>query len=101
MTVSDGRICIHGQPTRWSSSSRRVHWRPVLASGPAALRFSLQEVAEKMPREPHALISTSSAAATPERRHAERLSLRAAILGIGVLSLAGWAAIIALARALF
>jgi len=100
MTVSDGRICIHGQPTRWSSS-RRVHWRPVLASGPAALRFSLQEVTEKMPREPHALISTSSAAATPERRHAERLSLRAAILWIGVLSLAGWAVIIALARALF
>jgi len=61
----------------------------------------LQEVAEKMPREPHALISTSSAAATPERRHAERLSLRAAILWIGVLSLAGWAVIIALARALF
>jgi hypothetical protein len=54
-----------------------------------------------MPREPHELISTSLAAATPERRHAERLSLRAAILGIGVLSLAGWAAIIALARALF
>jgi hypothetical protein len=54
-----------------------------------------------MPREPHELISTSLAAATPERRHAERLSLRAAILWIGVFSLAGWAAILALARALF
>ena len=76
-----------------------------LAAGPyirtGRVAVQLQEVTEKMPREPHALISTSLAAATLERRHAERLSLRAAILGIGVLSLAGWAAIIALARALF
>jgi hypothetical protein len=54
-----------------------------------------------MPRELHALISTSVATATPERGRAERLSLRAAIVSIGVLSLAAWAVIIALALALF
>ena len=54
----------------------------------------------KMGREPHALISTSLAAAAPDKRRTERLSLRAAIFWIGVLSLAGWSAIIALALAL-
>jgi hypothetical protein len=53
-----------------------------------------------MPREPHALISTLLAA-TPDRRRTERLSLRAAIFWIGVISLAAWAAVIALALALF
>ena len=42
------------------------------------------------------LISTSLAAATPERNHAERLSRRVAILCIGVFSLAAWAVIITL-----
>jgi hypothetical protein len=55
----------------------------------------------KMAREPQALISTSLAAASPDRRRTERLSLRAAIFWIGVLSLAGWSAIIVLALALF
>jgi hypothetical protein len=55
----------------------------------------------KVPRELHALISTSVATATPERGRAERLSLRAAIVSIGVLSLAAWPVIIALALALF
>ncbi|HEX4614635.1 MAG TPA: hypothetical protein VH230_01860 [Stellaceae bacterium] len=54
-----------------------------------------------MPRQPHALISTPVATAAPERRRAERLSHRAAIFWIAVLSLAAWTAIIALARALF
>jgi hypothetical protein len=54
-----------------------------------------------MAREPQALISTSLAAASPDRRRTERLSLRAAIFWIGVLSLAGWSAIIVLALALF
>jgi len=35
------------------------------------------------------------ATAAPERRRAERLSLRAAIFWIGVLSLGGWASVIA------
>jgi len=50
-----------------------------------------------MPREPSVLISRSMATAAPERRRAERLSLRAAIFWIGVLSLGGWASVIALA----
>lgn len=54
-----------------------------------------------MVREPQALISTSLAAAAPDKRRTERLSPRAAIFWIGVISLAAWAAIIALARALF
>jgi hypothetical protein len=54
-----------------------------------------------MPTEPHALISTSVATAAAERRRAERLSPRAAIFWIGVLSLAAWTVVIALARALF
>jgi hypothetical protein len=54
-----------------------------------------------MPSEPHALISTPVAIPIPERRGTERLSLRAAIFSIGVLSLAAWAVIIALALALF
>jgi hypothetical protein len=53
-----------------------------------------------MAREPQALISTSLATAASERRRTERLSLRAAIFWIGVISLAAWAAIIALALAL-
>ena len=55
----------------------------------------------EMAREPQALISTPLAIAAPDRRRAERLSRRAAIFWIGVLSLAGWSAIIALALALF
>jgi hypothetical protein len=55
----------------------------------------------KMVREPQALISTSPAAAAPDKRHTERLSPRAAIFWIGLISLAAWAAIIALALALF
>jgi len=47
------------------------------------------------------LISTSLAAATPERNHAERLSRRAAILCIGVFSLVAWVVIITLTLALF
>jgi hypothetical protein len=53
-----------------------------------------------MPSEPHALISTPVAILIPERRGTERLSLRAAIFSIGVLSLAAWAVIIALVLAL-
>jgi hypothetical protein len=54
-----------------------------------------------MPMEPQVLISTSAAAAPRERRRSEPLSLRAAIFWIGGLSLAAWAVITALARALF
>jgi hypothetical protein len=46
------------------------------------------------------MISTPVAALVPERRRAERLSLRAAMFWIGVLSLGGWTVIIALAFAL-
>jgi hypothetical protein len=53
-----------------------------------------------MPREPHLLISTPMAASVTEERRAERLSLRAAIFLIGLLSLGGWAVIIALVLAL-
>jgi hypothetical protein len=53
-----------------------------------------------MPREPRMLISTSIIASVPEERRTERLSLRAAIFWIGVLSLGGWAVIIALVHAL-
>jgi hypothetical protein len=53
-----------------------------------------------MPREPRMLISTSIIASIPEERRTERLSLRAAIFWIGVLSLGGWAGIIALVHAL-
>jgi hypothetical protein len=53
-----------------------------------------------MPREPRMLISTSMIASVPEERRTERLSLRAAIFWIGVLSLGGWAVIIALVHAL-
>jgi hypothetical protein len=49
-----------------------------------------------MPMEPQVLIS----AAAREKRCSERLSLRAAIFWIGGLSLAAWAVITALARAL-
>jgi hypothetical protein len=51
-----------------------------------------------MPREPRMLISTSIIAS--EERRTERLSLRAAIFWIGVLSLGGWAGIMALVHAL-
>ena len=53
-----------------------------------------------MPREPHMLISTPVDLSTPEERRTGRLSLRAAIFWIGVLSLGGWAVIIALVHAL-
>jgi hypothetical protein len=53
-----------------------------------------------MPKEQYAPTPTSVATPAPERRHAERLSLRAAIFWIGVLSLCGWAMIIAVALAL-
>jgi hypothetical protein len=53
-----------------------------------------------MPREPHLLISTPVATPLPQRRRTERFSLRAAIFWIGVLSLGGWALIIALVLAL-
>jgi len=46
-------------------------------------------------------MSTPIATPVRERRRTERLSLRAAILWIGVLSLAAWAAVIALVLALF
>jgi hypothetical protein len=46
-------------------------------------------------------MSTLLATPVRERRRAERLSVRAAIFFIGVLSLAGWAAIIAATAALF
>jgi hypothetical protein len=48
-----------------------------------------------MPREPHLLISTRMATSVAEERRTERLSLRAAIILIGLLSLGGWAVIIA------
>ena len=54
-----------------------------------------------MLRELHALLSTPVAAPVLERRRAERLSVRAAIFSISVLSLAGWTVVIALALALF
>jgi len=53
-----------------------------------------------MPREPHMLISTPVDLSAPEERRTGRLSLRAAIFWIGVLSLGGWAVIIALVHAL-
>jgi hypothetical protein len=53
-----------------------------------------------MQRESHALISTPVGTSVSERRHIERLSLRAAIFCIGVLSLGGSTVIIALALAL-
>jgi hypothetical protein len=46
------------------------------------------------------LISTPLDISVPESRRTERLSLRAAIFWIGVLSLGGWAVIIALVHAL-
>ncbi|MGA7263280.1 MAG: hypothetical protein WBX30_20635 [Stellaceae bacterium] len=49
-----------------------------------------------MPREPQALISMPVATPVSERRRTERLSPPAAIFWIAVLSLAGWAAVIAL-----
>jgi hypothetical protein len=53
-----------------------------------------------MPRELHALMPTSVSIPVPERRRVARLSQRAAIFWIVVLSLGGWTAIIALALAL-
>jgi hypothetical protein len=53
-----------------------------------------------MQRESHALISTPVGTSVSEMRHIERLSLRAAIFWIGVLSLGGWTVIIALVIAL-
>lgn len=73
------------------------------AAGPCIrtgrVRYSWHEVT-KVPMEPQVLISTSAAAAAHERRRSERLSLRAAIFWISGLSLAAWAVITALARAL-
>jgi hypothetical protein len=54
-----------------------------------------------MPREPLMLISTPVATLMPESRRTERVSLRAAIFCIGVLSMGGWALIIALVLALY
>ena len=45
------------------------------------------------------LISTRMATSVAEERRTERLSLRAAIFFIGLLSLGGWAAIIAVVLA--
>jgi hypothetical protein len=45
------------------------------------------------------LISTRKATSVAEERRTERLSLRAAIFLIGLLSLGGWAAIIAVVLA--
>jgi hypothetical protein len=73
----------------WSSHQDRPHSGAVGRKSP------------KMARDPQALISTSLAAAAPDKRRSERLSPRAAISWIGVSSLAAWAAIIALALALF
>jgi hypothetical protein len=53
-----------------------------------------------MPRESHALISTPMVAPVPGWRRTERLSLRAAIVTMILLSLAGWAATIALVLAI-
>jgi hypothetical protein len=53
-----------------------------------------------MQRDSHALISTPVGTSVSERSHIERLSLRAAIFWIGVLSLGGWTVIIALVIAL-
>ena len=54
-----------------------------------------------MPRKQLMLISTPVATSVPERRRTERVSLRLAIFCIGVLSLGGWALIIALVLALY
>jgi hypothetical protein len=53
-----------------------------------------------MPRELHALMPTPVSIPVPERRRVVRLSQRAAIFWIVVLSLGGWTVIIALALAL-
>jgi hypothetical protein len=53
-----------------------------------------------MPREPQVLMSMPVATVVRERSRTERLSLRAAIFWIGVLSLGGWAMIVALVLAL-
>jgi hypothetical protein len=50
-----------------------------------------------MLREPYALLPMPVGGLVCERRRVERLSPRAAIFWIGVLSLGGWTAIIALA----
>jgi hypothetical protein len=76
------------------------YWPLVLASGLAALQYSWKEVIGRMPRDPHALISTTVAPPVPEKRRADRLSQRAAIFWIGILSLTAWATMIVLAIAL-
>jgi hypothetical protein len=53
-----------------------------------------------MAREPHMRFSPRLATPLPEMRRSERLSLRAAIFWIGILSLGGWTLIIALVLAL-
>lgn len=53
-----------------------------------------------MAREPHLRFSPQLATPLPERKRSERLSLRAAIFWIGILSLGSWALIIALVLAL-
>lgn len=81
-------------PRTGSAGGRSLHQdRPRFGAVGSKLR--------KMPKEPQVLISTSAAAAAREMRRSERLSLRAAIFWIGVLSVAAWAVITALARALF
>jgi hypothetical protein len=53
-----------------------------------------------MAREPHLRFLPQLATPLPERRRAERLSLRTAVFWIGILSLGCWALIIALILAL-
>ena len=53
-----------------------------------------------MQSEPHVLMSTPGATVVRERKRTERLSLRAAIFWMGVLSLGGWVMIVALVLAL-
>jgi len=98
-TVCNGQICIKvnrpgGPPPRTGSTGGRSSHQDRPHSGAVGRK------SPKMAREPQALISTSLATAASERRRTERLSLRAAIFWIGVISLAAWAAIIALALAL-
>jgi hypothetical protein len=97
-TVSNGQVIYPRSIYPVILPPHQVHRQPVLASGPAALGLSRQEVIGTMPRELHALIPVSIP--VPERRRGARLSRRAAAFWIVVLSLGGWTAIIALALAL-
>ena len=99
-TVCNGQICIKvnrlgDAPSRTGSTGGRSLHQDRPHSGATGRK------PPEMAREPQAPISTSLATAASERRRTERLSPRTAIFWIGVLSLAGWSAIIALALALF